>query len=116
MYVGTQDSNYLPYNIIGMFRRYINPNYSNGTENKWGYIQCCIDKAKTQDPNLSKQRVLFSEIDSTNALSAEERSQFYCALTQVCNTLETRAAIDKWLREIESERKLLMTANFIDDL
>lgn len=115
-YVGTHERNHLYYNIIGLFRRYVRPLYSEGTEPEWEYIRSCADRIREKNSKHMVREVPLTTIDSTDTLSDEERTKLYSALIRVNRTAETRAAIDGWLFEIDAKRKILATTDFIDDL
>lgn len=116
-HIGTIDHDKHYFNIIGIFRRFFSDcDYGNKQEADELFIRKCIEKAATQEKNWKRNELSFEMIDSTDYFTVEDRSALYAAIARVNKVSIVRAAIETWLNELDSMRKKLTAANFIDDL
>lgn len=115
--IGTTNGESYNYNIITLFKRYIMGVYPNNEEsNDWQIIRECIDKIVSREKSRETAPLTFRLIDSSMAVSEQERQCMYDAIARINKINEVYDAIVDWLNEIDLMRESLAETDFIDNL
>ena len=116
-HIGAVGGGHLYYNLINVFRHYVlRLTYEKKQSPDENAIKSLMGKVCANNEKQLRRGISLESIDSSNAITDEERRSFYNSIICVYRITEIRVAISKWLEEIARKRKILTTIDFIDDL
>lgn len=116
-YVGSEDDNNYYYNVLAIFRKHIlKLIYRDVPSTDEECIIHLLGKVSSNDRRREFHGIDFTEIDSSDRITDEERHILYDAIARRNKTQIIRESVTKWLADLDLERQKLASADFIDEL
>lgn len=100
---------------LTLFFKYVNPTKKR-FEPKPGLYKYTINHLGKVRKYAARGILEFEDIDTSDALSDDERSKFYSALVEFYDVKERLETIRNWLAALDEKRRMLAFPNFIDEL
>lgn len=116
-HIGAVGGGHLYYNLVNVFRHFVmRLTYEKKQSSDETTIRNLMSKVSTNNEKQMRSGISLESVDSSDAITDEERRDFYNAIISVYKIPEIRMAISEWLEEIAQKRIKLTDNDFIDDL